>query len=112
MAAIVTPAAQAELAFGLGRHGFALAITDLSELSKPPILAGLRIVELSAFVAAPLGGATLAALGPTSSGSAFRPTPYPNFSPIYFRIALTGGTSTARPEGRDFFHMPLAEFKA
>jgi 2-methylfumaryl-CoA isomerase len=30
---------------------------------KPPILAGLRIVELSAFVAAPLGGATLAALG-------------------------------------------------
>ena len=28
-----------------------------------PILSGLRIVELSAFVAAPLGGATLAALG-------------------------------------------------
>jgi 2-methylfumaryl-CoA isomerase len=28
-----------------------------------PILAGLRIVELSAFVAAPLGGATLAGLG-------------------------------------------------
>jgi len=28
-----------------------------------PILAGLRVVELSAFVAAPLGGATLAALG-------------------------------------------------
>jgi 2-methylfumaryl-CoA isomerase len=28
-----------------------------------PILAGLRIVELSAFIAAPLGGATLAALG-------------------------------------------------
>ena len=28
-----------------------------------PLLAGLRIVELSAFVAAPLGGATLAALG-------------------------------------------------
>jgi 2-methylfumaryl-CoA isomerase len=28
-----------------------------------PILAGLRIIELSAFVAAPLGGATLAALG-------------------------------------------------
>jgi 2-methylfumaryl-CoA isomerase len=28
-----------------------------------PILAGLRIVEMSAFVAAPLGGATLAALG-------------------------------------------------
>src|SRR5215469_4154365 len=27
------------------------------------ILAGLRIIELSAFVAAPLGGATLAALG-------------------------------------------------
>src|SRR5215831_17277305 len=27
------------------------------------ILAGLRVVELSAFVAAPLGGATLAALG-------------------------------------------------
>src|SRR5207237_4433174 len=27
------------------------------------VLAGLRIVELSAFVAAPLGGATLAALG-------------------------------------------------
>jgi 2-methylfumaryl-CoA isomerase len=35
----------------------------LSEASKRPILAGLRIVELSAFVAAPLGGATLAALG-------------------------------------------------
>jgi len=35
----------------------------LSELSKRPILAGLRIIELSAFVAAPLGGATLAALG-------------------------------------------------
>jgi 2-methylfumaryl-CoA isomerase len=33
-------------------------------MSAPaPILAGLRIVELSAFVAAPLGGATLAALG-------------------------------------------------
>ena len=30
---------------------------------REPILAGLRIVELSAFVAAPLGGATLAALG-------------------------------------------------
>ena len=28
-----------------------------------PILSGLRIIELSAFVAAPLGGATLAALG-------------------------------------------------
>ncbi len=28
-----------------------------------PLLAGLRIVEVSAFVAAPLGGATLAALG-------------------------------------------------
>lgn len=28
-----------------------------------PILAGLRIVELSAFIAAPLGGATLASLG-------------------------------------------------
>jgi 2-methylfumaryl-CoA isomerase len=28
-----------------------------------PILAGLRIVEISAFVAAPLGGASLAALG-------------------------------------------------
>ena len=28
-----------------------------------PILSGLRVVELSAFVAAPLGGATLAALG-------------------------------------------------
>jgi 2-methylfumaryl-CoA isomerase len=31
--------------------------------ADPPILAGMRIVELSAFVAAPLGGATLAALG-------------------------------------------------
>lgn len=31
--------------------------------SSEPILAGLRIVEISAFVAAPLGGATLAALG-------------------------------------------------
>ena len=31
--------------------------------SDPPILAGLRVVELSAFIAAPLGGATLAALG-------------------------------------------------
>ena len=31
--------------------------------AEGPILAGLRIVELSAFVAAPLGGATLAALG-------------------------------------------------
>ena len=31
--------------------------------ADPPILAGLRVVELSAFVAAPLGGATLAALG-------------------------------------------------
>lgn len=28
-----------------------------------PILSGLRIVEISAFVAAPLGGATLASLG-------------------------------------------------
>jgi 2-methylfumaryl-CoA isomerase len=35
----------------------------LRNRSKQPILAGLRIVELSAFVAAPLGGATLAALG-------------------------------------------------
>ncbi len=31
--------------------------------SSSPILAGLKVVELSAFVAAPLGGATLAALG-------------------------------------------------
>jgi len=30
---------------------------------RGPILAGLRVVELSAFVAAPLGGATLASLG-------------------------------------------------
>jgi len=30
---------------------------------QPGILAGLRVVEVSAFVAAPLGGATLAALG-------------------------------------------------
>lgn len=29
----------------------------------PPILAGLRVVEVSAFVAAPLGGMTLAQLG-------------------------------------------------
>jgi 2-methylfumaryl-CoA isomerase len=32
-------------------------------LSTSPILCGLRIVEISAFVAAPIGGATLAALG-------------------------------------------------
>jgi len=31
--------------------------------SATPILDGLRVVELSAFIAAPLGGATLAALG-------------------------------------------------
>src|SRR2546430_2328719 len=31
--------------------------------SVPPILRGLRVVELSAFVAAPLAGATLASLG-------------------------------------------------
>jgi 2-methylfumaryl-CoA isomerase len=30
---------------------------------KAPILAGLRVIELSAFVAAPLGGATLAGMG-------------------------------------------------
>jgi 2-methylfumaryl-CoA isomerase len=35
----------------------------LKARSPQPILAGLRIVELSAFIAAPLGGATLAALG-------------------------------------------------
>lgn len=36
----------------------------MSEAGAPPgILAGLRIVEVSAFVAAPLGGATLASLG-------------------------------------------------
>jgi 2-methylfumaryl-CoA isomerase len=34
-----------------------------SRRTDTPILAGMRIVELSAFVAAPLGGATLAALG-------------------------------------------------
>ena len=49
MAAIAGPQAQAHLV--------------LRDRSKQPILAGLRIVELSAFVAAPLGGATLAALG-------------------------------------------------
>ena len=49
MAAIAGPQAQAHLI--------------LRDRSKQPILAGLRIVELSAFVAAPLGGATLAALG-------------------------------------------------
>ena len=32
-------------------------------MSQPPILAGLRLVEASAFVAAPLGGMTLAQLG-------------------------------------------------
>jgi 2-methylfumaryl-CoA isomerase len=32
-------------------------------VKRLPVLAGLRVVELSAFVAAPLGGATLAALG-------------------------------------------------
>jgi 2-methylfumaryl-CoA isomerase len=32
-------------------------------VNTAPILAGLRIVELSAFIAAPLGGATLAAIG-------------------------------------------------
>jgi 2-methylfumaryl-CoA isomerase len=35
----------------------------MSAHDTAPILAGLRIIELSAFVAAPLGGATLAALG-------------------------------------------------
>jgi 2-methylfumaryl-CoA isomerase len=35
----------------------------VSDAARPPVLAGLRIVEISAFVAAPLGGATLAALG-------------------------------------------------
>ena len=35
----------------------------MSSSADPPILTGLRVVELSAFIAAPLGGATLAALG-------------------------------------------------
>src|SRR5947208_5638594 len=35
----------------------------LHDLGVPPILRGLRVVELSAFVAAPLAGATLASLG-------------------------------------------------
>ena len=49
MATLARPHAQAHLV--------------LKARSTQPILAGLRIVELSAFVAAPLGGATLAALG-------------------------------------------------
>jgi 2-methylfumaryl-CoA isomerase len=49
VAAIISPPAQAHAV--------------LRNRSKQPILAGLRIVELSVFVAAPLGGATLAALG-------------------------------------------------
>ena len=32
-------------------------------MTSAPILDGLKVVELSAFVAAPLGGATLASLG-------------------------------------------------
>src|SRR5690349_24883658 len=39
-----------------------MPLTMPSDVS-PGILAGMRIVEVSAFVAAPLGGATLAALG-------------------------------------------------
>lgn len=35
----------------------------MSEPGKRPILSGLRVLEISAFVAAPIGGATLAALG-------------------------------------------------
>jgi 2-methylfumaryl-CoA isomerase len=35
----------------------------VKDRSEQPILTGLRIVEISAFIAAPLGGATLAALG-------------------------------------------------
>jgi 2-methylfumaryl-CoA isomerase len=35
----------------------------LTHLATSPILSGLRVVEISAFIAAPLGGATLAALG-------------------------------------------------
>ncbi len=35
----------------------------MTHSARDPILSGLRIVEVSAFIAAPLGGATLAALG-------------------------------------------------
>jgi 2-methylfumaryl-CoA isomerase len=49
MAALAPPNAQAQLV--------------MRDRSTQPILDGMRIVELSAFVAAPLGGATLAALG-------------------------------------------------
>ena len=36
---------------------------QMKAAGSPPLLSGLRLVEISAFIAAPLGGATLAALG-------------------------------------------------
>jgi 2-methylfumaryl-CoA isomerase len=56
-----------------------------------PILAGLRVVELSAFIAAPLGGATLAALGadvirvdPPGGGIDFKRWPLHNNHSLYW----------------------------
>lgn len=76
------------------------------------ILAGLRIVELSAFVAAPLGGSTLAELGaevvridPPGGGIDAQRWPLHEGRSLYWAGLNQGkrsaGINTATPEGRE-----------
>jgi 2-methylfumaryl-CoA isomerase len=77
------------------------------------LLSGLRIIELSAFVAAPLGGMTLAQLGadviridPPGGGLDYRRWPVnPEGDSLYWRGLNKGKRSAvidiARPEGRE-----------
>jgi 2-methylfumaryl-CoA isomerase len=80
------------------------------------LLADLRIVELSAFVAAPLGGMTMAQLGaeviridPIGGGIDFRRWPVaPNGASLYWAGLNKAKRSVAlaldRPEGRELAH--------
>jgi len=78
-----------------------------------PILAGLRVVEVSAFIAAPLGGMTLAQLGaeviridPIGGNIDYRRWPLaPGGASLYWASLNKGKRSVAlaldRPEGRE-----------
>jgi 2-methylfumaryl-CoA isomerase len=82
-------------------------------MNAPPVLRGLRVVEGSAFVAAPLGGMTLAQLGaevirfdPIGGGLDYRRWPVTASGESLFWAGMNKGKKSialdiAKPEGRE-----------
>ena len=87
--------------------------TSATSLSPLPVLKGLRIVEASAFVAAPLGGMTLAQFGadviridPPGGGLDYRRWPVTEDNTSLFWVGLNKSKRSvvidiAKPEGRE-----------